>query len=206
MKTFQDIQTEAVILKNTQMGFLGTAKNQSHQLLDKAVKLVKKAGEGHKHLEITDVTVSHFLDTRAGRHIAEMLLTKQDEATVIASIKKHLDAFSRAYQPQAFESAAMNTVMAIAAQRRIEALDESDGPGKGGIFSSNPLRRDKAVGAVRKLLRQPLKAHEAHEKLIKHAHDDHLFKQIHHFKEKDPHVDVRPLVKKRMRELGHHVG
>lgn len=206
MKTFKDIQNEAVILKNTQAGFLGTARNQSHQILDQAVKLVKKAGEGHKHVEITDVTVSHFLDTRAGRHIAEMILTKQPQDQILVAIKKHLDAFARAYQPMAFESAALNNVVAIAAKRRIESLDESDGPGKGGIFSSNPLRRDKAVGAVRKLLRQPLKAHEAHEKLIKHAHDDHLFKQIHHFKEKDPHVDVRPLVKKRMRELGHHVG
>lgn len=73
-------------------------------------------------------------------------------------------------------------------------LDES-------VFSSNPVRRSKAVGHVRRLMREPLRAHEASEKLHKHVDDPKLHAEIAHFKKLDPHTDVRPVVKGRMRQL-----
>ena len=73
-------------------------------------------------------------------------------------------------------------------------LDES-------IFSSNPVRKAKAVGHVRRLMREPLRAKEASEKLKKHVDDQKLHSDISHFAEKDPHVDVRPVVKQRLKQL-----
>lgn len=72
----------------------------------------------------------------------------------------------------------------------------------GGIFSSNPIKKEKSVGEVRKLMRDPLKASEAHAKLTAHAFDGKLFDQIASFANMDASADVRPVVRKRMKELG----
>ena len=73
-------------------------------------------------------------------------------------------------------------------------LDES-------IFSSNPVRKSKAVGHVRRLMREPLRAADAHAKLHKHVDDPKLHADLHHFSKTSPDADVRPVVKKRMKEL-----
>lgn len=73
-------------------------------------------------------------------------------------------------------------------------LDES-------IFSSNPVIRTKAAGHLKRLLREPLHAKHANEKIKKHADDPKLLADIHHFSKHAPESDVRPVLKKRMKEL-----
>lgn len=72
---------------------------------------------------------------------------------------------------------------------------------QGEIFSENPLRAGRAVGEVRKLMRTPLLAKEAQEKLHKHAHDEKLFTSLRLAKHHSPDADIRPIVISRMREL-----
>jgi hypothetical protein len=192
---------ETVIPRNTHGGFLGTAGNEAHTLLDHAVALIKKATKGIAALKFSDIVISHYLDSRGGRQLAELLLDKQPDDVVMTSIKKSIDSFVRSYNPGLFEETydGWDDGMGDSDGQVIDEDDSS--PGTGGIFSSNPVRHGRAVGHLRRLMRQPLKAHEAHEKVKPHAHDVRLLNDIKHFAGKDPHVDVRPLVKKRMREL-----
>jgi hypothetical protein len=69
------------------------------------------------------------------------------------------------------------------------------------IFSSNPVRKAKAVGHLKRLLREPLRAKDAHAKIKKHADDEKLLSNIKHFHSTAPDSDVRPVLKKRMKEL-----
>lgn len=191
--TFQkELIFETVIPKNSTGGFLGTAGNESHRLLDHAVELVKKATNGISALKFTDIVIGHFLDSRGGRNMAELMLDKQPDDVIMSSLKKSVDAFVRSYNPSLFEEYMDGWD---------EGLNEEGETGQGGIFSSNPVRKGKAVGHLRRMMREPLKAHEAHAKVKPHAHDEKLLNDIKHFAGKDPQVDVRPVVKKRMREL-----
>lgn len=69
------------------------------------------------------------------------------------------------------------------------------------IFSSNPVKRTKAAGHLKRLLREPLQAKTAHDKIKKHADDPKLLAHLHHFATQSPDADVRPVLKKRMKEL-----
>lgn len=188
----QSLISETVIPKNSSGGFLGTAGNEAHRLLDHAVVLVKKATKGISALKFTDIVIGHFLDSRGGRNMAELMLDSQPDDTILRSLKNSIEAFVRSYNPTLFEEYMDGWD---------EGLDEEVESGQGGIFSSNPVRKGKAVGHLRRMMREPLKAHEAHAKVKAHAHDDKLLNDIKHFAGKDPNVDVRPIVKKRMREL-----
>ena len=175
---------EAVIPQNKNYGFLGTAGEQSHQLLSKAVSLIKKANEGNKAFPMSDAVISHFLDSRGGRHLAELMMDKADPEYIIKSLKKSISEFGKNYNPALFA----------------ESLEEEEQK-KTGIFSSHPHKKGKSIGHIRKLMNEPLKAHEAIHKLGDHANDEKLHSTIKHFASQDPHVDVRPVVRKRMREL-----
>jgi len=75
-----------------------------------------------------------------------------------------------------------------------ENLEES-------IFSSNPTKQRSAAGHLKRLLREPLRAKDAHDKIKKHADDHKLLGDIRHFSTQAPEADVRPVLKKRMKEL-----
>jgi hypothetical protein len=196
MLTFREFQnsviSETVIPKNSQGGFLGTAGTESHRLLNHAVALVKKSTKNVAGLKFTDIVIGHFLDSRGGRHMAELMLDRQPDDVIMRSMKNSIVAFVRSYNPSLFEEYIDGWD---------DGLDEDTEVGKGGIFSSNSVRKGKAVGHLRRMMREPLRAHEAHGKVKPHAHDEKLLNDIKHFAGKDPQVDVRPLVKKRMREL-----
>jgi Trp operon repressor len=203
LKSFSDFQkdliAETVIPKNTSGGFLGTAGNDAHRLLDHAVDLVKKATRGIKELKFTDLVISHFLDSRGGRQLAELLKDNQPDEVVQSSLKKSIATFTRAYNPGLFEDTLDDGEDSEDGADVGQITEE--GEGQGGVFSSNPVRKGKAVGHLRRLMREPLKAHEAHDKIKPHAHDKRLLHDVKHFAGKDPHADVRPILKKRMREL-----
>jgi hypothetical protein len=200
MQSFLDFQkqlvTEAAIPKNHSGGFLAATGQESTTLLDHAVALIKKAVVGIKELKFTDSVISNFLDSRGGRHLGEMLKDKQPDDQIIPSLKKSIQAFTRAYNPTLFED-----TMDDGTDGNDVGEIEEEAPGTGGIFSTNPVRRGKSVGHIRRLMREPLKAGEAHDKIKPHAHDTRLLHDVRHFAGKDPHADVRPIVKKRMREL-----
>jgi hypothetical protein len=187
------IIAETVIPKNTSGGFMGTAGNEAHRLLDHAVVLVKRATKGSTALKYTDIVISHFLDSRGGRHLAELLLDKQPDDVVMSSLKNSIAAFTRSYNPGLFEYYDCWD----------DGMGDSDGQviDEDGIFSKNPVRAGRSVGHLRRMMREPLRAHEASEKIKPHVNDDRLHHDIKHFAGKDPDVDVRPLLKKRMREL-----
>ena len=69
------------------------------------------------------------------------------------------------------------------------------------IFSSNPTKQRTAAGHLKRLLREPLRAKDAHDKIKKHADDAKLLGDIRHFSTQAPEADVRPVLKKRMKEL-----
>jgi hypothetical protein len=261
MKTYRQLTAtlpyvrESVIPKNSSYGFLGTAGEGAHELLDKAVKHVKDANKGNKNFQMSDVTIGHFLDSVHGRHLADMMVSKQPDDIIQRSVKAAVTHFSKTYNPQLFESfldfgqgtlneADMHTRSdissvyaqassaagrAAAAKRR--AADKAarekhlaaqnpqkDEPkkeepkkkpeakvphsdGTVGIHSSNPIKKDKAIGEIRKLDREKLHAHEASKKLMPHTDDSKLHKQIKSFADMAPDTDVRPVVRKRMKEL-----
>lgn len=70
-----------------------------------------------------------------------------------------------------------------------------------GIHSTNVVRKDKAVGEIRKLTKSPLAAGVASKKLLPHTDDPKLHSQIKTFAELNPSADIRPVVRKRMKEL-----
>lgn len=259
MKTFSQLKDslpyvqESVIPKNANYGFLGTAGEKAHELLDKAVVHIKTANQGMKNFQMSDVTVGHFLDSRHGRHLADMMSSKQPEELIKRSLKASLTDFSKTYHPRLFESfldfgegtlyeaepgarsdisqvyARASSVegRAKAAKRRAadlaaqQAIRDKDKPaalppiekivtkktavphsdGTVGIHSTNPIKKDKAIGEIRKLDRDKLHAHEASKKLMAHTDDSKLHKQIKSFADMAPDTDVRPVVRKRMKEL-----
>lgn len=69
------------------------------------------------------------------------------------------------------------------------------------IFSSNPAKQRAAAGHLRRLMREPLRAKDAHEKVKKHADDPKMIQHLHHLSTHAPEADVRPILKKRMKEL-----
>jgi hypothetical protein len=109
MKTWSQFKTqlavtEAVLPVNRQFGFLGTAKEKSHELLDKAVGHVKKAAAEHKHFKVDDKVISHYLDSKGGRHLADMMTDNVPDEQIHRALKNSLGEFSKTYNPALFES------------------------------------------------------------------------------------------------------
>lgn len=71
----------------------------------------------------------------------------------------------------------------------------------GDLGSTNPTRYYKALGGLKVLMRDRIAAETATDKLAKFFVDAKLFDQIESFVSKAPTADVRPLIKKRMKEL-----
>lgn len=72
---------------------------------------------------------------------------------------------------------------------------------EGDLGSSNPTRYYKALGSLKVLMRDRIPAESATDKLARIFVDGKLFDQIQTFSVKDPDADIRPLIKKRMKEL-----
>lgn len=72
---------------------------------------------------------------------------------------------------------------------------------QGDLGSTNPTRYYKALGQLKVLMRNRIPAAGATDKLAKFFVDGKLFDQIESFVGKSPDADVRPLIKKRMKEL-----
>jgi hypothetical protein len=109
MKTWSQFKTElplveSVIPMNRQYGFLGTAGDQAHDLLSKAVAHVKKANEGNKEFQMSDQTISHFLDSKGGRHLADLMTSKAPPELIQRALKASLTDFSKTYNPSLYES------------------------------------------------------------------------------------------------------
>jgi len=69
------------------------------------------------------------------------------------------------------------------------------------VFSSNPAKRRQAFSRLRMMLDQPLPAAKAVEKIKKYADDQKLLNDISYFAQHAPDADMRPILKKRMKEL-----
>lgn len=189
---------EAVLPKNSQGGFLGTVGDRSTELIGKAVRMIKEVAKGHPSFDkdgIDEVQIGHFLDSPGGRHLGELMLDDQDPKVIKAFLSKSIERFARNYDAASFDAQSPKKRMA----ESVETYNNRTGTH--GLFSMHPHRREKAIGGIKKLLRDPLKAHEAQEKLVQHIPDPKLMDHINHFKKLDPSVDVRPVVKKRLREL-----
>ena len=109
MKTWSQLKTqlplvESVIPMNKQYGFVGTAGDQAHELLSKAVAHVKKANEGNKQFQMSDVTIGHFLDSKGGRHLADLMTSKAPPELIQRALKSSLSDFSKTYNPSLYES------------------------------------------------------------------------------------------------------
>lgn len=94
---------EAVIPTNRQFGFLGSTKEKAHELLPKAVDHVKKAAESHKAFKLNDQALSHYLDSRGGRHLGDMMNDGVPEEQIHKFLKGHFKEFAKAYDPALFE-------------------------------------------------------------------------------------------------------
>lgn len=109
MKTWSQFKTEmpvveSVIPMNRQHGFLGTAGQQAHELLSKAVAHVKTANQGNKDFQMSDQTISHFLDSKGGRHLADLMTSKAPPDMIQRALKTSITDFSKVYNPALFES------------------------------------------------------------------------------------------------------
>jgi hypothetical protein len=190
---------ETVLPKNAQGGFLGQVGDRSTELVAKAIRYIKDAAKGHPAFDkdgVDDVQIGHFLDSPGGRHLGELMMDEQEPKVIKAFLSKSIERFARNYDAAAFDAAA-------GPKKRVEESTETYNSRQGthGLFSMHPHRREKAIGGIKKLLRDPLRAHEASAKLSPHIPDPKLMDHINHFKNIDPSVDVRPVVKKRLREL-----
>jgi hypothetical protein len=234
-------QQEGVVAKNAQFGFLGT---HAHDALIKATNFVKKVAAEVKGLEkMDDVMIGHFLDTKGGRHLAELMKAKKKPTEIEAGLKKTLGEFARTYNPMAFGPVAEAEDLHSYDAKRIVAHSQSaqtrfaadkkaredylaskekksapDTHVAGfdpkvvkktepahstiGIHSTNPLIRDKAIGGLRIMMKEPIRAHEAAKKLSKFTDHVPLHKSIEPFSKSHPDSDVRPIVKTHMKRLG----
>lgn len=108
MKTWVEFRssevTEAVLPMNKGFGFVGTAGAKSHEMLDQAVKHVKKAAADHPHFKLTDQSISHFLDSAGGRHLADMMNYNTHPDQIHQSLSRNMKEFSKTYDPNMFES------------------------------------------------------------------------------------------------------
>ncbi|MBT9159077.1 MAG: hypothetical protein DDT26_00326 [Dehalococcoidia bacterium] len=73
---------------------------------------------------------------------------------------------------------------------------------RGELGVSNPVRVRKGWGQLRVLMKSSLSAEEAMKGLSTIMLDGKLFDQLQHLVDTDAKGDVRPYIKKRLRELG----
>ena len=69
------------------------------------------------------------------------------------------------------------------------------------VFSSNPARRRQAFSRLHKLMEKPLLAKDASEKVKKYCECPKLHADFDYFAKNHPENDMRPILKKRMREI-----
>ena len=84
--------------------------------------------------------------------------------------------------------------MSIVSKILKDRLEES-------VFSSNPAKRRQSFSRLGHLLHAPLPAKHAVAKIKKHADDPRLMQDLAHFEKHAPEIDVRPILKKRIKEL-----
>lgn len=94
---------EAVLPTNKQFGFLGTAGDKSHELVDKAVAHIRKANEGNKNFKMSDQTISHYLDSKGGRHLADLMMDGADDDQIHKALKNSIGEFAKMYNPSLYE-------------------------------------------------------------------------------------------------------
>ena len=109
MKTWSQFKAqlpivESVIPMNRQYGFLGTAGDKAHELLSAAVAHVKKASASNKHFQMSDKTIGHYLDSKGGRHLADLMADKAPPELIQKALATSIGEFSKTYNPQLFES------------------------------------------------------------------------------------------------------
>ena len=97
MKTYKEFMSEKVQPKNANYGFLGTIKDKKQ--LRVAVSIMKKAGLKHSP------TITHYLDSPSGRHLADMMNNGDSESTIVAATKENLKAWMKNYDPEYFKEA-----------------------------------------------------------------------------------------------------
>jgi hypothetical protein len=95
---------ESVIPTNKQYGFLGTAGDQAHDLLSKAVAHVRNANKDNKNFAMSDQTISHFLDSKGGRHLADLMTSKAPPDMIQRALKASIGEFAKVYNPSLYES------------------------------------------------------------------------------------------------------
>lgn len=110
MKTWSEFKPElfkhlgeAVIPMNRSYGFLGTAGEKAHELLPKAVQHVKKAAEGMQNFKLSDKVISHYLDSKGGRHLADLMSDGAPPEMIQKALKTSMAEFSKVYDPNLFE-------------------------------------------------------------------------------------------------------
>ncbi|AMQ65953.1 hypothetical protein AAY80_014 [Stenotrophomonas phage vB_SmaS-DLP_6] len=109
MKTWNQFKSqlpihEAVLPMNRQYGFVGTAGEKAGELLSKAVAHIKKANEGNEHFKMSDMTIGHFLDSKGGRHLADLMSDKAPHEVIQKSLKNSIGEFAKVYNPSLYES------------------------------------------------------------------------------------------------------
>lgn len=107
MKTWSQFKSqlvaEAVIPKNHNYGFMGTAKDP-HKMLDQAIAHVKKAAKTVPHFKMSDETIGHYLDSVGGRHLADHMNYNSHPDEIHKSVSRSIKEFSKTYDPNMFES------------------------------------------------------------------------------------------------------
>lgn len=161
--------------------------------------------------------VGHFLDSAHGRHLADYM-KGDDHSHIPKTLRKAAHQFMNNYDPQLFESMLEEMLAMGEIVEHVESLQETSSfsdmyaaimeaglppvTAVGAVFSNNPVKADKARGKLRIMMRDPMPAAKSAEALASFVFDGKLLDQIKSFADKDPNVDVRPVIRKRMKELG----
>lgn len=107
MKTWSqfksELVSEAIVPKNHNYGFMGTAKDP-HKMLDQAIDHVKKASKTVPHFKMSDETIGHYLDSVGGRHLADHMNYNSHPDEIHKAVSRSLKEFSKTYDPNMFES------------------------------------------------------------------------------------------------------
>lgn len=106
MKTWAQFKSqlvsEAIIPKNHNYGFMGTAQDP-HKMLDQAVAHIKKAAKTVPHFKMSDETIGHYLDSVGGRHLADHMNYKTHPDEIHKAVSRSIKEFSKTYDPSLYE-------------------------------------------------------------------------------------------------------
>ena len=140
MKTWSQFKSqlvsEAIIPKNHNYGFMGTAQDP-HKMLDQAVAHIKKAAKTVPHFKMSDETIGHYLDSVGGRHLADHMNYKSHPDVIHKAVSRSIKEFSKTYDPNMFESFNDGSVLA-----------ESD-PHLSAVYAAAMSTAGKAAAAKR---------------------------------------------------------